>query len=543
MLKMLRYILSKYSRLEIRKLLFYIMLQLSASVIEAAAFILIGALLSRTQTNVTKEFIGFLPGLVRENLYIWVSLLIILRIFFFGFAIKRITFLNSKHHEATATSFLRNTMFLGRKVPVLSQSSIFLNLEIDLVNLFTGIYATSIILSEIVCISVIIVFSIWVIGIIKVLLLVPLFLIPTIIVILLRPQILRAMSSYRVQSEKNSRYAIETSQISTTIFDSESKNYLISKFSRSKRIVTDSHASIYFWSQAPKYIIETLIYLTFAIFIGISSDVTIIDLLVIAPVSLRILPSFIKIVSLQSDVQRGVHALAQLSNQESNDQDLSESRIFRNSNSILTLELTDLVPLAFNIPLTKQINLKAREGEIIAVIGESGAGKTSLIEVILGLRKSTGKVEINGPSNLANPPELFGYVPQNPRALFGSISENVSLLPEISRDDELIVKSLRNANLGIWASKINQKLDETGAEGLKPSGGELARLGLARLMYSGARIWLLDEVTAGLDDLNTFEIMSMLKHLSTSRIILVVTHSDKVSAQANQIIKVNRFEA
>ena len=143
-----------------------------------------------------------------------------------------------------------------------------------------------------------------------------------------------------------------------------------------------------------------MIYLTFAIFIGISSDVTIIDLLVIAPVSLRILPSFIKIVSLQSDVQRGVHALAQLSNQESNDQDLSESRIFRNSNSILTLELTDLVPLAFNIPLTKQINLKAREGEIIAVIGESGAGKTSLIEVILGLRKSTGKVEINGPSNL-----------------------------------------------------------------------------------------------------------------------------------------------
>ena len=132
MLKMLRYILSKYSRLEIRKLLFYIMLQLSASVIEAAAFILIGALLSRTQTNVTKEFIGFLPGLVRENLYIWVSLLIILRIFFFGFAIKRITFLNSKHHEATATSFLRNTMFLGRKVPVLSQSSIFLNLEIFL---------------------------------------------------------------------------------------------------------------------------------------------------------------------------------------------------------------------------------------------------------------------------------------------------------------------------------------------------------------------------------------------------------------------------
>ena len=191
--------------------------------------------------------------------------------------------------------------------------------------------------------------------------------------------------------------------------------------------------------------------------------------------------------------------------------------------------------LHFKFPESDQsalenIEFSCKAGDFMAVVGRSGAGKTTLADLLLGLLEPTqGEIFLGG-----NRPEYWrrsvpgalAYVPQNPGLIRGSLAENVALdecqdAAALARVEEC----LRAAGLGDFASSLDQGLDALfgpGAMGL--SGGQLQRLGIARALFPRPRLLVLDEATSALDAETENEIAVTLNSLRGSVTLLVVAH-------------------
>jgi ABC-type multidrug transport system fused ATPase/permease subunit len=204
-----------------------------------------------------------------------------------------------------------------------------------------------------------------------------------------------------------------------------------------------------------------------------------------------------------------------------------------------------------------EINLSIAPGESVAIVGPSGAGKTSLVDVILGVvEASEGIAKISGMSPhhaIFKWPGAIGYVPQDVVIVDGTIKENVCLgFPEISVPDELVIQALQDAQLmglvDTLADGINSYVGERGS---RISGGQRQRLGIARAFLTRPKLLILDEATSALDAETESDISSVLLNLQGKVTVVMIAHrlstvrrSDKVIYLDNgQIIAQGSFEA
>ncbi|MCL2558360.1 MAG: ABC transporter ATP-binding protein/permease, partial [Treponema sp.] len=149
----------------------------------------------------------------------------------------------------------------------------------------------------------------------------------------------------------------------------------------------------------------------------------------------------------------------------------------------------------------RDFSLSIAKGEKIAFTGESGGGKSTLIDIVVGLlRPQSGEVAIDGQplcsSNMRSWRRKIGYIPQNIWLADGTIAENVAYGSE--RDDERIEAALKKAN--IWDFLLTKEGIETkvGDSGVQLSGGQKQRVGIARALYDDPEILVLDEATSAL---------------------------------------------
>lgn len=207
----------------------------------------------------------------------------------------------------------------------------------------------------------------------------------------------------------------------------------------------------------------------------------------------------------------------------------------------------DLMGVSFRYPgLTdtslKEISLSVPAGTSLALVGPTGAGKSTLVDVMLGiLEPDEGQVLIGGLEPLAamtNWPGAMAYVPQDVSMANGSVRSNVALgLPDEAIDDDLVWQALDRAYLAQFLRDSRNGLDtQIGEHGLRLSGGQRQRLGLARALYSSPRLLVLDEATSALDSETEHFITKTLSALEgeVTRIIVAhrlatVTHSDAVA--------------
>ena len=194
--------------------------------------------------------------------------------------------------------------------------------------------------------------------------------------------------------------------------------------------------------------------------------------------------------------------------------------------------------------LTKPLNFQIPANYNVALVGQSGAGKTSLMNVILGFLPYEGSLKINGQelreSNLADWRKHIAWVGQNPLLLQGTIKENL-LLGDIQTSDEKIHHALSQAQATEFIDKLG--LDyEIKDGGLGVSVGQAQRLAIARALLRKGSLLLLDEPTASLDAQSESLVLQALNEMSCYQTTLMITHRIEDLKQCDQIFVMQQGE-
>ena len=194
--------------------------------------------------------------------------------------------------------------------------------------------------------------------------------------------------------------------------------------------------------------------------------------------------------------------------------------------------------------LTKPLNFQIPANHNVALVGQSGAGKTSLMNVILGFLPYEGSLKINGQelreSNLADWRIHIAWVGQNPLLLQGTIKENL-LLGDIQANDEEINQALMRSQAKEFTDKLGLH-HEIKDGGLGVSVGQAQRLAIARALLRKGDLLLLDEPTASLDAQSENLVLQALNEASQHQTTLMITHRIEDLKQCDQIFVMQRGE-
>jgi ATP-binding cassette subfamily C protein len=177
-----------------------------------------------------------------------------------------------------------------------------------------------------------------------------------------------------------------------------------------------------------------------------------------------------------------------------------------------------------------KIDMTIPKGCSVALTGPSGAGKTTLVDVILGLLKpDAGQVLVDGRSideNLAAWQQQIGYVPQTIYLTDDTIRRNIAFgLPDREIRDEQVWAALRYAQLEEFVRQLPEGLDTSvGERGVRLSGGQRQRIGIARALYHDPEVLVLDEATSSLDTDTEREFTAAIEGLAGAKTLIIIAH-------------------
>ena len=309
-------------------------------------------------------------------------------------------------------------------------------------------------------------------------------------------------------------------------------------------------------AQTPRFLLEFISITGLVIFILIllSQDNNIEKLIsvigVFVAATFRMIPSLNRIVSQSQHLKHDRISLISIYNELKNlnltvdsstyKDSLKEDFLFQNK-----IELNNISLVYKNKPLQilNNFNLCVSKGDIIGIMGPSGSGKSSVINILLGLIKPTkGEVLIdnfNIHNDINSYRKLLGYVPQDIFLIDDTLEKNIALgLNDSDIDNLKVKKCIELSQLKDFVEVLPKGVKTfVGERGVQISGGQKQRIGIARSLYNEPEILIFDEATSALDNETELDVMKSIYGLSKNKTIIIVSHRLNTLSKCNKIIK------
>ncbi len=195
-------------------------------------------------------------------------------------------------------------------------------------------------------------------------------------------------------------------------------------------------------------------------------------------------------------------------------------------------------------PVLKNVNLTIKKNEFVGIIGETGAGKSTFVDLLIGLiEPSEGEITADGKNireHLYSWTKNLGYVPQNFYLLDESIKNNIAFGYEENKISTPIVKStIDKSQLSNFIKNLKDGLESrVGERGVKISGGEKQRIGIARALYNDPDILVFDEATSALDLDTEKKILETLIQFKKVKTVIIITHRKSSLNICDRVFKI-----
>ncbi|MBT2642200.1 ABC transporter ATP-binding protein [Bacillus sp. ISL-41] len=329
------------------------------------------------------------------------------------------------------------------------------------------------------------------------------------------------------------------------------ENFFVESYNQQNQIMAKNTIYKNTLDQVPRLFIETLlvsvvlITMIIIVFQGKETAELVATMSLFAMAAFRLMPSITRIVAMLTSIRYSKPALTVIFNDlinENNVTSLNGQEPANNSKKITinTYEKTfkqsiQLENIHFRYPnqeecSIKNISLRIPIGGSVAFVGKSGAGKTTIVDIILGLLEpESGHVFVDGHElNRVLPvwKEKIGYIPQTIYLSDDTIRKNVAFgLMDQDIEEDAVLRAIEDAQLKDFIESLPDGLDTVvGERGVRLSGGQRQRIGIARALYHNPEIIFLDEATSALDHETEKEIMKAIDRLKGEKTLIIIAH-------------------
>jgi ATP-binding cassette, subfamily B, bacterial PglK len=309
-----------------------------------------------------------------------------------------------------------------------------------------------------------------------------------------------------------------------------------------------SSAAYMSFTNLPRYVIEAFLITFLVVFTFIfltfnprsSQDLSSV-LGIFAMASIRLLPAVGNVINSLNDVRYASYSMDKLYfdlqslEKHQPKLSLSQTDALRSNQPMAFSKQIVLDKISYRYPegandALNQVSLLLKKGESIGLIGRSGAGKTTLVDVILGLlTPQSGDIKVDGISvypNLRSWQNLIGYVPQSIFLIDDTLERNIAFgVPDHLIDQDKLSQAIQVAQLTELVEQLPEGISTViGERGVRLSGGQRQRIGIARVLYHDRQILILDEATAALDNETESLVSEAVKALGGSKTIILIAH-------------------
>lgn len=361
----------------------------------------------------------------------------------------------------------------------------------------------------------------------------------------------------RKSSTKKSKIAYQLTSGIKDIYVTQRKELFINQYDTASRELKKNVLLSEMMNQVPERVIEftivggIILIVTIRIISGYDAEKYIPQLAMLAVACFRLLPSLNKITNTFNQVlfyhpgtQNVCNNIEEARRIIANNKAPLEDKKTLEFENELEIKCVDWKYAKAEKEVIEGLDLKINKGESIALIGKSGAGKTTLADMILGLLPpKKGTIEMDG-TNIYTIPKTWakqiGYVPQSVFLLDDTVRNNIAFgQDEDIIEDSKVWEALKDAQLDGFIKTLPDGLDTiVGERGVKFSGGQRQRIAIARVMYDNPEILVLDEATSALDDETEKAVMEAVESLQGRKTMIIIAHRLSTIKKCDKIYEI-----